>query len=238
MRRERLGRGGEVTSPSICPICSHELSLRPGQAFCTWCGARVRGLEGAGPRTDQEHAHGSGGLPAPGQAATAAGKRLTHSDQSETARSPEAAAVPARLEKAGARPAGLGMRGYAAVGAALFGLLGVLIVVVANLSSGGDPTRPPANRQGETDGLEAYEISWTEQTSRREYVEDPYACEGVLYCENPFPSGHWETVPGPERTVTDFVCASDLEEARMLVSADVRLTGRLLDADLCVFPDD
>lgn len=237
-----------MTSPSTCPSCSHELSLRPGQAFCTWCGARVRGLGGAVPGTDpdksaaapgdRDDAGGSAAPPAAGHAATASRERPTHTDPSENARWPEAVVAPARSGKGGARPAGMGMRGYAVVGAALLGLLSVLIVVVANLSSGGDPTRPPGNRQGETDELQAYEISWTEQTSRQEYVEDPNVCQGVLYCEEGSSSGHWETVPGPERTVTDFVCANDLEEARLLVSADVTITGRLLDPDLCVVPDD
>jgi predicted small lipoprotein YifL len=146
--------------------------------------------------------------------------------------------VPARSEKTSARPAGVDTQGYAVIGAAFLSLL--LIVVVASLTGDGDggPTRPPGNRQENTDVPQAYEISWTEQTSRREYVEDPYVCDGVLYCENPFPSGHWETVPGPEQTRTDFVCANDLAEARMLVSPDVTVTGRVLDSDLCAFPDD
>lgn len=83
----------------------------------------------------------------------------------------------------------------------------------------------------------AFEYSWREQTTTQEWVEQPYVCQGVIYCENPFPRKELVTVPGRVATRTDYVCATSLDEARSKLldgaPADATVTGTELDPGLC-----
>ena len=115
--------------------------------------------------------------------------------------------------------------------AVVIGLIVTTAIAAGDAPSGNRPVDSFAS--SETTTLRAFEVTWVEQTTERRYVEEPYTCEGVLYCENPFPSGHWETVQGPALTRTDVVCARSIEEARRMVAADVTITGRTQDPAVC-----
>lgn len=112
---------------------------------------------------------------------------------------------------------------------------GALLLSACTSSPERGPEGQGSDRTAGTASIEyfAYEYSWREQTTSREYVEQPYVCQGVIYCENPFPSGQWVTVPGPVVTKTDFVCATSLDEARLAVPTDATVTGNQLDPALC-----
>jgi len=90
-----------------------------------------------------------------------------------------------------------------------------------------------ADRSGDDSRTHAYEITWQEETTQRQFVNSAPSCQGVVYCEYSGPSGEWVTVDGPTVTRTDVVCASSIREARATVGSDVTVNGRELDSSLC-----